>query len=61
MKVSKGCVKVNYDKEKDIFHITSDNPQETHFNQVIDGSLIRRINFPPLQLLAIKMQKKTTE
>lgn len=61
MKVSKGRVKVIYDKEKDAFHITSDNPQGANLDQVIDGSLIRKINFPPLQLLALKMQKKQIE
>lgn len=59
MKVSKGCVKVKYDKEKDVFHITSDNPQGANLDQVIDGSLIGKINFLPLQLLALKMQKQT--
>lgn len=58
MKVSRGSVRVKYDQEKDVFHITADTPQGTPLDQVIDGSMIRKINFPPLQLLALKMQKK---
>lgn len=61
MKVSRGSVRVKYDQEKDVFHITSDNPQSAPLDQVIDGSMIWKINFPPLQLLALKMQKKQME